>query len=89
MQALACNTAIVSTDCVGGSAEILEDGVWGQLVPTGDAEGMAKAVLSTLRDEPTTDLTQRAHDFALDKIVAEYLQVVVPDNPSNETGRHR
>ncbi len=43
MQALACGTPLVSTDCAGGSAEILQHGKWGRLVPTkerhGDGEG--------------------------------------------------
>jgi glycosyltransferase involved in cell wall biosynthesis len=79
MQALACNTAVVSTDCVGGSAEILQDGKWGMLVPVGDAETMAEAVLATLSSVHKTDAVRRANDFALDKIVAEYLDVLFPE----------
>nr|WP_291322451.1 glycosyltransferase [Desulfonatronospira sp.] len=33
IEALACGTQIVATDCPSGPAEILEDGQYGQLVP--------------------------------------------------------
>lgn len=89
MQALACDTAVVSTDCVGGSAEILQDGKWGTLVPIGDSAAMAAAILITLNSEHKTDLVRRANDFALDKIVTEYLNVLFPDNSPNHMDGQR
>ena len=50
VQAMACGTPVVSTDCDHGPREILEGGKWGRLVPVGDAEAMAGAILETLRD---------------------------------------
>ena len=52
LQALACGTAVVATDCPHGARELLEDGQGGRLVPVGDAEKMAQALLDTLR-QPT------------------------------------
>lgn len=89
MQALACNTPIVSTDCIGGSAEILQDGKWGRLVATRDAEAMAEAILQTLDSEQDIELVQRANDFALDKVVNKYLHVLVPDDSSHATDEQR
>lgn len=79
MQALACNTAIVSTDCIGGSAEILQDGYWGKLVPVSDADAMANAILATLNSKEKASSVPRANDFTLAKIAAEYLQVLFPE----------
>jgi glycosyltransferase involved in cell wall biosynthesis len=44
IEALASGCAVVSTDCPGGSREILADGVYGELVPVGDAAAMADAI---------------------------------------------
>ena len=50
VEAMACGTPVVSTDCPHGPREVLEDGRWGLLVPVGDAEALATAILETLRD---------------------------------------
>lgn len=79
MQALACGTPVVSTDCVGGSAEILEGGKWGRLVAVGDSDAMADAIVSTLDATHHPDGRQRAKDFAQERIVQQYLQVLLPN----------
>jgi len=79
MQALACGTPAVSTDCPGGSAEILERGKWGRLVPVGESEAMAAAISSTLASTTHPDVRKRANDFALNKIAQEYLHILLPD----------
>ena len=43
IQAMACGCPVVSTDCPGGSREILEDGRYGRLVPVGNAAELAAA----------------------------------------------
>ncbi|MEM2568314.1 MAG: glycosyltransferase, partial [Candidatus Bathyarchaeia archaeon] len=64
IEALACGCPVVSTDCPSGPSEILEDGKWGKLVPVGDVEAMAKAILETLDNPPDRKaLQQRAMDF--------------------------
>lgn len=81
MQALACETPIVSTDCWGGSSEILEGGRWGRLVPVGDVNSMADAILETL-DSSSQPLSRvRAQDFALSRIARQYLQALLPCYP--------
>lgn len=73
IEALACNTPVVSTDCPSGAAEILEDGKWGTLVPVGDVDALANAMLDVLNNPPTIDLTVRANHFTAEKAAANYL----------------
>jgi glycosyltransferase involved in cell wall biosynthesis len=49
VEALALGTPVVSTNCPSGPREILEDGRYGSLVPVGDSETMAQAILDTLQ----------------------------------------
>jgi glycosyltransferase involved in cell wall biosynthesis len=50
IQAMACGCRVVSTDCPGGSREILEDGKLGPLVPMRDPGALARAISSLLAD---------------------------------------
>ncbi|MBL8258944.1 MAG: glycosyltransferase [Candidatus Competibacteraceae bacterium] len=74
VEALACGTPVVSTDCPTGPAEILERGAYGRLVPVGDADALARAMLETLNETPDRDrLRQRAQDYTLAAVVERYL----------------
>ena len=44
IEAMAVGCPVVSTDCPGGSREILQDGELGPLVPVGDTQAMAEAI---------------------------------------------
>ena len=77
IQALACGCPVVSTDCPGGSSEILEDGNYGALVSIGNADEMAKAVLAELDDPtPREILLRRAEDFSVERAVNSYLALL-------------
>jgi glycosyltransferase involved in cell wall biosynthesis len=88
MQALACGTSVISTDCVGGSAEVLQSGKWGHLVAVGDYRAMADAIAKTLEATIHPDVRQRANDFAHDRIARQYLQILLPNHvsPAAERG---
>ena len=77
IQALACGCPVVSTDCPGGSREILAQGKYGALVRIGDAAAMADAILAEL-DNPTPKemLLQRAEDFSVASGVRNYLTLL-------------
>ena len=78
MQALCCGTPVVSTDCAGGSSEILQSGKWGRLVTVGDHQAIADAIKKSLDACNHPDGRQRAKDFSLGKITGQYLEVLFP-----------
>ncbi|HTU65156.1 MAG TPA: glycosyltransferase [Steroidobacteraceae bacterium] len=78
MQALACGTPVVTTDAVGGSAEIVEGGRWGRVVPVGDVAAMAAAIEATLGERTHPDGRARAADFSLPQVARQYLRVMLP-----------
>ena len=76
VEALACGTPVVSTDCKNGPREILDNGCFGRLVPVGDVEALAEAILETLQTTPDRALLrQRAQDFTLDESVRKYIHI--------------
>ena len=50
IQALACGTAVVATDCDSGPREILDNGRFGRLVPVGDVDALAEAIHAAVCD---------------------------------------
>lgn len=81
IEAMACGTPVVSTDCPSGPREILEDGKYGKLVPVGDVEAMVKAIEETLEDPPDSKkLRERVKAFSLEKAADEYLKLAGYEN---------
>jgi glycosyltransferase involved in cell wall biosynthesis len=73
IEAMACGTPIVSTDCPGGPAEILEWGRYGHLVPVGNPNALAEAI-NRMLDYPTSRslLQHGASRFYSEKIAQDY-----------------
>jgi len=74
LQAAAAGTCIVATDCPSGPKEILEQGRWGKLVPVGDVDAMAKAIIDALEGRlkkiPAFILEER---YGIQAITKKYL----------------
>ncbi len=77
VEAMACGTAVVSTDCRSGPRETLADGALGGLVPVGDAGALAAALLEALeRPAPSERLRARAADFTVASSAGRYLELL-------------
>ena len=77
VEGLGAGTQVISTDCPGASRYILEDGRFGTLVPVGDCEAMARAMLQAVyTPRPVHDGCARAQQFTADRTARAYEQVI-------------
>jgi len=77
IEAMACGTPVISTACDFGPPEIIRDNHTGLLVPVGDSEALAEAIVRVLRDAKLrTALAEagrnRAAEFGRRSVAAKY-----------------
>ncbi|MEE2712811.1 MAG: glycosyltransferase, partial [Planctomycetota bacterium] len=78
VEAMACGCPVVSTDCPSGPAEILQGSKYGRLVPVGDHQQLAEAIMATLDAPlPTEVLKARAEVFSDRSAAQLYEQALV------------
>jgi glycosyltransferase involved in cell wall biosynthesis len=78
-EALYCGTPLVATDCPSGPREILHGGQYGKLVPVGDEECLAQAILTTLNSDRVQSPKESWQPFEMDYVVDQYLRVIFGD----------
>ncbi len=76
-EALALGTPVVSTDCPSGPREILQNGRIGPLVPVGNIEKLAEAIVQTLKTPPPEALLKSAvEEYSVTTSAQRYLSAL-------------
>lgn len=77
IEAIACRCQVVATDCPYGAREILDDGAIGQLVEIADPIALAQAMARSIQAPIDLEvLQQRAKDFSVDRVAAQYFELI-------------
>lgn len=81
VEAMACGTAVVTTDCDYGPCDIVRGGRDGLLVPVEDEAALATAILQTLTDAALRDRLasqgqRRAQRYTAQRVAAEWDQLL-------------
>jgi glycosyltransferase involved in cell wall biosynthesis len=77
-EALALGIPVVSTDCESGPREVLQNGKYGSLVPIGDVDALASAIIHTLSDPlPVEFLKGAVREYRVDAASRSYMKVLL------------
>jgi glycosyltransferase involved in cell wall biosynthesis len=77
IQALACGTAVVATDCDSGPREILQSGRLGFLVPVGDAVALADAIVAAVVKQRLGEASEACLPYTESASLGEYLRILL------------
>lgn len=84
IEALACGTPVVSTNCPYGPAEILQGGRYGTLTPVGDAGAMAVAIEAALSAVPDRGaLMARGQNYTATRAAERFLEIAAELRPKS------
>ena len=83
IEALSLGVPVIATDA-GGNPELIEDGKNGLLVPVGDRDALAAAILHLLRTPPhakrlATAAASSGERFTMDEMVGQLAQLITND----------
>ena len=85
VEAMACGCPVVATDCPSGPSEILAQGTFGHLVPVGDFDAMASAIVDQLANKGTHSAARnRAQEFGTDISAANYEKILFPNSRAKD-----
>jgi glycosyltransferase involved in cell wall biosynthesis len=89
IEALACGTPVVSTNCPYGPFEILQGGRYGTLTPVGDARAMAAAIDAAMVEVPDRGaLRARGMNYTAARAADRFLEIIADLQPqAARTGR--
>ncbi|MFZ4664932.1 MAG: glycosyltransferase, partial [Prochlorotrichaceae cyanobacterium] len=77
IEALACGCSVISTDCDYGPREILDEERYGKLVPVGDVNALAEAMLNALTQLPDRQrLKTYAQKFSIKAATDLYIEIL-------------
>ena len=76
VEAMACGTQVIATNCPSGPTEILEHGKWGTLVDVGDHIGLATAIEHQLTTPVLKDVKARSEHFGSPDMIQKYLNAL-------------
>lgn len=83
IEAMSLGIPVVSTNCKSGPAEILDDGRYGELVPVGDSEAMAEAIVQGLSETAKIASSTWLDQFTLQSSIEHYLKMVEAHDERN------
>jgi glycosyltransferase involved in cell wall biosynthesis len=75
IQALSLEVPVVSTDCPGGSREVLKGGEWGYLSPVGDSNALASSIILALDAPKVVNREEVLGTYGVDGAALGYLKV--------------
>jgi glycosyltransferase involved in cell wall biosynthesis len=77
VEALYCETPIISTDCPSGPREILDNGSYGQLVPVDNIPSLVKAIISVLDGKKLPNTPSSWQAYTLNSVLYQYEHMIL------------
>jgi glycosyltransferase involved in cell wall biosynthesis len=78
VEAMACGTPVVCTNCPGGVSEILDNGTYGSVVPVGDSRAMAREIMDMILNPTESEtLINRARSYSVAEMCDQYESKII------------
>ena len=91
LESLACGTPVIASDN-GGTSEILDDGVNGFLIKSGDYQSLASKILLLIRDSDlrikfSTNSRNKIKDkFSINRTIQKFNNIININDENNKSG---